>query len=336
MGLVSSPRVRLGAALACLGLVLGGLGFASQSRGAVRVAGVVNVTTNLAYASGSAAGTGMVLTGSGQVLTNNHVIRGATAIRVSDPSTGRSYAATVIGYSVSGDIALLQLRNAAHLSTVSIGDSSQVKVGQRVTAVGNAGGGGGTPISAAGAVTGLNQSIVVSDERGASARLVNLIRIDAALEPGDSGGPLFNSSGRVIGMDTAASIGFEFRSSGEGYAIPINRALQVARQISAGHASATVHVGPTPFLGISLAPSRSNLGSGPFVAGVAPNSPADRAGIAVGSLITRVDGHAVSSPDELTTALLRHKAGDAVTLRWIDRLGAGHTKRVKTAAGPPQ
>jgi len=317
-------------------LLAGSLGFASQSEGAVSATGVVNVTTNLAYDSGSAAGTGMVLTSSGRVLTNNHVIRGATAIRVSDPGTGRSYAATVVGYSVGGDVAVLQLKNASGLSTVSVGDSSQVRVGQRVVAVGNAGGRGGVPSTAPGSVTGLNQSIVVSDERGASARLVNLIRIDASLEPGDSGGPLFNSSGRVIGMDTAASIGFEFRSSGEGYAIPINRALQVVRQISSGNASATVHIGPTPFLGINLAPSRSNLGSGPFVAGVAPGSPADRAGISVGSLITRIDGRTVSSPDELTTLLLRHKAGEAVTLRWIDRLGAGHTKRIKTAAGPPQ
>ena len=336
MALASRPRALLGLAGACLLLLAGSLGFASRSDGAVSAIGVVNVTTDLAYDSGSAAGTGMVLTSSGRVLTNNHVIRGATAIRVTAPDTGRSYAATVVGYSVGGDVAVLQLKNAEGLSTVSLGDSSRVRVGQRVTAVGNAGGRGGTPISAPGSVTGLNQAIVVSDERGASARLVSLIRIDASLEPGDSGGPLFNTSGRVIGMNTAASIGFQFRSSGDGYAIPINRALQVVQQITTGHASATVHVGPTPFLGVNLAPSRSNLGSGPFVAGVAPESPADRAGISVGSLITRIDGHAVASPEQLTALLLRHKAGEAVTLRWIDRLGAGHTKRIKTAAGPPQ
>jgi S1-C subfamily serine protease len=336
MGLLVSARVRFAVAVTCVVLVAGGLGFAPRSEGAVPAVGIVNVTTNLAYENASAAGTGMVLTRSGRVLTNNHVIRGATTIRVADPKTARSYSATVLGYSVSGDIALLQLKNAANLSTVSIGDSSRVKVGQRVTALGNAGGVGGPPSSSSGRVTGLNQSIVVSDGRGTLARLVNLIRIDAALEPGNSGGPLLNTSGRVIGIDTAASVGFEFRFSNEGYAIPINRALAVVKQIKAGYSSATVHVGATPFLGVSLASSRPGLGSGPFVAGVAKGSPADRAGIPIGSLITRIDGRAVSSRDEVTTLLLRHKAGETITLRWIDRSGRSNSARITTTAGPPQ
>ena len=140
MGLVASARIRFAAAVTCAVLVAGGLGFAHRSEGAVTAAGIVNVTTDLAYENGSAAGTGMLLTRSGRVLTNNHVIRGATTIRVADPKTARWYSATVLGYSVSGDIALLQLKNAANLSTVSIGDSSRIKVGQRVTALGNAGG----------------------------------------------------------------------------------------------------------------------------------------------------------------------------------------------------
>jgi S1-C subfamily serine protease len=342
MSFLTMPRTRLGAALATLVLVAGGLGVASRSNGAITATravtdqGVVNVTTNLAYDSGSAAGTGMVLTSTGRVLTNNHVIRGATTIRVSDPRSGRSYSATVLGYSVGADVALLQLKSATSLSTVSTGDSSKVRIGQRVTALGNAGGVGGTPSSASGVVTGLNQSIVVSDERGGTARLTNLIRIDAALQPGDSGGPLVNSSGRVIGMNTAASVGFQFQSTGQGYATPINRALTIVKQISAKRSSATVHVGPTPFLGIGLSSSRPGLGSGAFVTEVAPNSPAARAGLSVGSLITRIDGRAVSSADQLTTLLLRHKAGESVTLHWIDRLGGSHTKSVKTVAGPPQ
>jgi S1-C subfamily serine protease len=337
MGLVTTRRLRRRIAVACLALLAAGLGLAQRSEGAVSDAGVVNVTTNLGYEGGSAAGTGMVITSSGEVLTNNHVIRGATAIRVTDPGTGRSYAASVVGYSVGGDVALLQLKNASHLHTVSIGDSSRIRVGQRVTALGNAGGAGGAPIEAAGAVTGLNRTILVSDERGASARLVNLIRINAALQPGDSGGPLLDASGHVIGMDTAASVGFEFQSSsGDGYAIPINRAVQTVRQIEAHRSSATIHIGATPFLGVSMAPSRSNLGSGPFVAGVASGSPADRAGISVGSLITKLDGHAVASPEQLTSLLLLHRAGDTVTLRWIDGLGTVHSKRIKTASGPPQ
>jgi S1-C subfamily serine protease len=336
MRLLAPLRARVALVSALVVLGAGGSAIAHASTTAVSPAGIVNVTTNLAYANGSAAGTGMVLTSSGRVLTNNHVIRGATRIRVTDPRTGRSYGATVLGYSVTGDVALLQLKSAANLDTVRIGDSSRVKVGQRDTALGNAGGGGGLPRSASGRVTGLNQSIVVSDNDGLSARLTSLIRIDAALEPGDSGGPLFNTSGRVIGVDTAASVGFEFSSSNEGYAIPINRALAVVRQIVARRSSATVHVGPTPFIGVSLASSRPGFGSGAFVAGVAPKSPAARAGIPVGSVITRIDGQPVRSADAVTTLLLRHKAGDSITLRWIDRSGRSDSATVKTAAGPPQ
>src|SRR6266540_5154352 len=116
--------------------------------------GVVVVTTRLAYTGGAAAGTGIVLTSSGKVLTNNHVIRGARSIRVTVPSTRRTYTATVAGYSVSKDVALLELRNASGLQTVQTGNASAVRVGERVTAVGNAGGSGlGTK---SGKVTGLD------------------------------------------------------------------------------------------------------------------------------------------------------------------------------------
>ena len=133
--------------------------------------GVVDVTTTLGYQNGSAAGTGIVLTSTGEVLTNNHVIRGATDLRVIDPSTGKSYAATVVGYSVTRDIAVLQLKGASHLHTVTLGNSATVKVGQKVTAVGNAQGRGGTPASATGKVTAVKRSIVASDETGVSEQL---------------------------------------------------------------------------------------------------------------------------------------------------------------------
>ena len=127
--------------------------------------GVVTVHTRLAYSGGGGAGTGVVLTSSGTVLTNNHVIRGAGSIRVTVPSSGRSYTATVAGYSVSKDIALLELRDAQGLATVRTGNSNTVEVGDRVTAVGNGGGAGLTTKS--GRVTGLGQSITVSRRRRA-------------------------------------------------------------------------------------------------------------------------------------------------------------------------
>ncbi len=315
-----------------------GIGFAPQPAAAALSTGVVDVTTTLGYQNGSAAGTGMVLTQSGEILTNNHVIRGATDLRVIDPSTSRSYTATVVGYSVTRDIAVLQLNGASHLHTVALGNSATVKVGQKVTAVGNAQGRGGKPASAAGKVTAVKQSIVASDESGLSEQLTGLIQIDAALQPGDSGGPLLNKAGRVIGMDTAASATFAFQSSHEGYAIPINQALALAKQIVAGQASLVVHIGATPFLGVSVSTAGSSQGTatGALVQSVVPGSPAEQAGLVAGDTITALDGQAIVTYDQLSGLLLQHAAGDTVTLQWIDGTGATQTADVTTASGPPQ
>jgi len=293
--------------------------------------GVVDVNTTLGYQGGTAAGTGMVLTSSGEVLTNNHVIRGATAIRVTIPG-GRTYTATVVGYSVANDVAVLRLK-ASRLAHVSTGNSAAVKVGDSVTAVGNAGGVGGAPGTARGKVTALGRTITASAD-GIAEQLTGLIRIDAALRPGDSGGPLVNAAGRVIGMDTAASVGFAFRASGDGFAIPINKALALAKQIAAGRASTTVHVGSTPFLGLSV-PTSSDV-SGVVVSDVVGGGPADKAGIVAGDTIRTLNGRAVSSYSNLTKALLLHRAGAVLSLGIVDELGNRTTVTVHTTAGPPQ
>src|SRR5205814_9241333 len=113
---------------------------------------------------------------------------------------------------------------------------------------------GGTPTTASGRVTALHRSSVASDGQGSSERLTGLIQTNAALQPGDSGGPLVTSAGLVVGMNTAASVGFRFQPGGRvGLAIPIDRALTIARQIEAGRSSSTVHIGPTAFLGVNVA-----------------------------------------------------------------------------------
>src|SRR5262249_44234854 len=150
--------------------------------------GVVVIETQLGYRGGAAAGTGMVLTSSGEVLTNNHVIRGATTVRVVVPRTGRAYTAKVLGYDVSDDVARLRLVGASTLKTVSTAGSSKVAVGDAVTAVGNAGG-TGTLATAGGSITALRQSILVNDEQGGAVRLTGLIQTNAGVQPGDSGGP---------------------------------------------------------------------------------------------------------------------------------------------------
>lgn len=172
---------------------------------------LVDVNTVLGLEGAAAAGTGIVLTADGEILTNNHVVEGATSIKVTDIGNGKTYTASVVGYDRSEDVAVLKLANASGLTTASLAQSSSVKVGDAVVGIGNAGGAGGTPSAAAGKVTALNQSITASDESSSSSeQLTGLIQVDADIQSGDSGGALVNSAGQVIGMDTAASTGFQF------------------------------------------------------------------------------------------------------------------------------
>jgi S1-C subfamily serine protease len=301
---------------------------------------LVDINVQLSYQGESAAGTGQVLTSNGEVLTNNHVIDGATSISATDIGNGKTYTATVVGYDRTGDLALLQLHGASGLKTVTIGDSSKVTVGQSIAAVGNAGGIGGTPSVAAGTVTTLNQAITASDDGGGNAeQLTGLIEVDADVQPGDSGGPLVDRSGNVVGIDTAASESFSFSSAGgDGYAIPINQAMNIVKQIEAGKSSSTVHVGPTAFLGVEI--SAANTGgfgttvTGATVAGVAPGSPADKDGLAIGDVITSVGGKAITSPTALSSAIAAHTPGDTVQVQWQDAQGASHSASVTLASGP--
>jgi S1-C subfamily serine protease len=230
--------------------------------------GLVDINTTLGYSGEQAAGTGIVLTSSGVILTNNHVIDGATSISVTDVGNGKTYSATVVGYDRTKDVAVIALHNASGLQTADLGDSSTASVGQDVVGVGNAGGTGGTPSAAGGTITALNQSITASDEGdGTSEQLSGLIQTNADIQPGDSGGALVNDQGQVLGMDTAASAGFSFQSNGgqqgtEGFAIPIDTALTIAHEIEGGQASSTIHIGETAFLGVEINPGNTSSGNG--------------------------------------------------------------------------
>jgi S1-C subfamily serine protease len=227
--------VALAVSAAALGasLLWGGTGCAGGGLSSPRT-GVVIVNTD------HASGTGIVLSRSGLVLTNNHVIRDATTIGIIDPS-GLTFTARVIGYSVSKDIALLQIRNPRELHPARMGNASTARVGQSVTAVGNAGG-TQTLTVVTGRVTGLRRAITVSGDNGGSSRMAGLIETSAGILGGDSGGPLL-AGGRVIGVNVAAIPGRGFGEEYDSYAIPINTAISIARQIESGHRSSTVHVG---------------------------------------------------------------------------------------------
>lgn len=308
-------------------------------------AGIVDITVSSSYLGFQGAGTGMVLTSTGEVLTNNHVISGATRITATDVGNGRTYAARVVGYDVSHDVAVLQLSDASGLTTVPLGNSSRLHVGASVVAVGNAGGRGGTPSYAGGTVTALDQSITASDPAaGTSEPLSGLVETNAAVVSGDSGGPLVNTAGQVVGMDTAASEGFRFDSAGnQAYAVPINTALSIARQIESGSRSGTVHVGPTAFLGVNVQsadhagagdPGGAPSGSGAQIADVLDGGPAASAGLVAGDVITSVDGHAVTSADSLTTVMLDERPGGVVTVTYLDPSGQQKSATVTLASGP--
>lgn len=303
--------------------------------------GLVDIVTTLGYQHASAAGTGMVLTSRGEILTNNHVIEGSTSIKVTDVGNGRTYGARVVGYDRSHDVAVLQLIGASGLQTVTTGNSANVSVGQRVVAIGNALGKGGTPSVVTGRVTGLGASITASDSAtGTSERLTGLISHNAPIKPGDSGGPLVSRSGQVIGINTAASSTLRFQSAGRAYAIPINEALSVATAIESGKGSATVHIGATGFLGVAVASEQQAIangvpaGSGALVAGTLSGTPASKAGIAAGDVIVSADGRRVRSPLGLQAALQLHHPGDSVAIGWVDPSGHRHSATVVLINGP--
>jgi S1-C subfamily serine protease len=291
-----------------------------------QLVGVVDITTVLGYENAEAAGTGMVLTSDGEILTNNHVVEGATSITVTVLSTGETYEATVVGTDPTDDVAVLQLADASGLDTVQIDDDT-VAVGDEVTAVGNAGGTAGSTSAAAGAVTALDQTITATDESGQDAtQLAGLIQIAADVEAGDSGGPLYDAEGEVVGMDTAAA-----STGGQAYAIPIATALSIVEQIQDGVDNATVHQGRPAFLGVSVLATSAG---GATVAGVVSGGPADLAGLAAGDVITAVGGTTITSADDVSTALAGHDAADEVTVTWTDSTGRSQSATVVLATGP--
>jgi S1-C subfamily serine protease len=219
--------------------------------------GIMIINTTLQYSSERAAGTGMVINaGDGLVLTNNHVIENATKITATVAATGKTFGAKVVGYDETGDIALIQLQNPSGLHAVPVGDSGKVKSGDSVTALGNAEG-RSQIVTAPGQITEVNQTINASDQGGvvSTETLHGMLKTDAAIVSGDSGGPLVNASGQVIGMDTA---GNDNQQSASGFAIPINTALSVARDIAAGQASSTITIGYPPFIGIYVGAGTSS------------------------------------------------------------------------------
>lgn len=290
---------------------------------------IVNIDTQLGYQSAVGAGTGIVIDPNGVVLTNNHVIAGATQITARSIGTGQSYPVEVIGYDRTEDIAVLQLGGAGGLPAANIGDSNTVAVGDPIVSLGNAGGAGGTPSAVAGNVVALNQTVSASDSlTGSTETLDGLIQVDSGIRPGDSGGPTVNTANQVIGINTAASENYHL-GRGQGFVIPINQAMAIAGQIRSGAGGPTVHVGPTGFLGVGV--TDANGGAGAVIQRVVVDGPAARAGINPGEVITSINGAPVNSATALTNLMDQHYPGDTIAVG----LASGAVANVVLADGPP-
>jgi S1-C subfamily serine protease len=331
--------------------------------------GIVDVTSNLRYLQETAEGTGFVIdAAAGLVLTNNHVIDGATSVTVTPVMSGKSYPARVLGYDLTDDVALLQLQGVTGLKAVTLGNSSHLRVGTPVLAIGNEAGQGGSPTVAPGVISSLDRTIVASDQSsGLSETLHGMMQTNAEIRPGDSGGPLADAAGQVIGIDTAAGGNTVY----SGYAIPINQALPIATRIAARQPGTRIQIGLPAFLGVllpksssgdprrqasqelrqtgaisssgsnctsgdttaipaSIAPARS----GALVDGVLCGTAAATAGIFAGDVITSIGGRAVTSPGSLTAIISRYRPGSKAALAWVSPGGSLHTAVVTLDAGP--
>ena len=290
---------------------------------------VVDINTNLGE------GTGMIATSNGEIITNNHVVEGATSINVVIENRG-TYKATVVGTDATADVAVLQVSGVRGLPTVKFGSFSTVRIGNPVVAIGNAGGQGFPSTVTAGAVTALGRTITASDQNGVSESLTGLIQMDALIEPGNSGGPLVNSSGDVIGMDTAAASADG--ATPIGFALPINRVLQIANDIEQGKGGQGIVIGVVAFLGVegataSIQGSGSATGAG--LEYVEPGSPAYLAGLQGGDVIIAFDGHATPTMNELATLIQKLRPGDRVKVTFESSYGGTQTVNVTLATAPP-
>jgi S1-C subfamily serine protease len=312
--------------------------------------GLVDITSTFDGQTGTAEGTGMVLTSDGLVLTNNHVVEDAATLSVRDVATNTTYVGSVVGYDLSEDVALIQLKNASGLTTIKTANSNDVTSGEKIVGIGNAEGAGGTPSYVAGSVVALNQAINAGDETNpaGSEHLNGLIEVNAAIEPGDSGGPLVNDKGEVVGMDTAGSDlngGFGFisgnTSTNRGYAIPINTALTVVSSIRDDDAVSGVHIGATAFLGVEFDSAAASFNSpnstnGVTIAGTVVGTPAQEAGLAAGDVITSIDGKSVATGSDLQTILLTKKPGDTIHVDYLNVKGEANTVSIVLTSGPSQ
>ncbi|HWD72741.1 MAG TPA: trypsin-like peptidase domain-containing protein [Actinomycetota bacterium] len=275
--------------------------------------GVVVITDFSAGSSGdtqaSGQGSGMVLDTQGDVLTNAHVVTGATTLSVQVFGQPSIYQAKVLGVDTADDVAVIQIQNPGKLTPIPLGSSAGAQIGDPVVAIGNALGlAPGGPTVTSGIISGLGRSLSTNTER-----LTGLLQTDAALNPGNSGGPLADASGKVIGMNTAVSTD----GQGVGFAIPIDKITPLIDQLKKGNTAAR----PQGFLGVSLSTATSG---GAQITAVSAGTPAAAAGLQVGDVVTSIDSQAITSSGDAADYIASQTPGTRVTIHY-QRGGAAQT-----------
>jgi S1-C subfamily serine protease len=263
-------------------------------------------------------GTGLLLTSSGDVMTNNHLIAGTTALSVDVGN--RRYAATVLGYDAAHDVAVLALTNASRLPTVKLADSSTVAVGDQVAVVARAVDSAYEINADAGRVTALDQNIDSYTEHFA-----DMVAVEIPTHPVDNSGAILDKNGDVVALITAPPPGDRFRQQTnaiDAYAIPINTVVAIADHIEAGRSGGTIHVGPNATLGVSI-------NNGGAVVQVDPAGPAAHAGITRRAIIVAVNYKKIATQADITSALIPFNVGDSVHVDWAGTDGVFHSSVVK-------
>jgi S1-C subfamily serine protease len=278
----------------------------------------------------SGAGTGIIISASGEVVTNAHVVNGATDIKVTLPNNGGVHSATVVAANTTEDLAVLQVSGVSNLTPATFANSDTASVGDSVLAVGNALGYGGAPTVTEGILSAKGRTL-----SGGEDNLSNLLQTDAAINPGNSGGPLVDADGDVIGIDVAVASGTESEPAQNiGFAIASNTVVAALPALKAGNSGSTTQGNSgnsgTTQSGAILGVEVSDGTGGALVQAVEPGSPAETAGIQAGDLITAVNGKTVADGDALQQAIHAQKVGATVTIS-ITRNGTTTTVKATLA-----
>ena len=257
----------------------------------------------------SGAGSGVIISSDGYILTCAHVVDGASNITVT--INDKDYTATLVGEDTTSDIAVIKI-DANGLTPATVGDSDSLKVGQNVMAVGNPLGELGGTVTG-GMISALNRSVTI--QGSSSVNTMSLIQMDASVSPGNSGGGLFNMNGELVGIVNAKSSSSD--AEGLGFAIPINDAIKVAQELlENGYVTGRPYLGIT-YLAVTDAQTASQLGVnayGVYVVEVVKGGPAEKAGLQAGDRIVSVDGTEIASKDDLGTLMQKHTAGDTLSI----------------------